>query len=92
MLAEVLLSIMNIEKQQQDLVASIKHELSKKNKFYKPSSFYHSVWFQPSSGRFLFADQYTRYEVIEPLIKNKTLVFKGVGNHQGEKMLRYVLS
>ena len=83
---------MNIEKQQQDLVASIKHELGKENEFYKPSSFWHSVWFQPSSGRFLFADQYTRYEVVEPLIENKTLVFKGVESHQGEQMLRYVLS
>jgi hypothetical protein len=47
---------------------------------------------EPSSGRFLFADQYTRYEVVEPLIENKTLVFKGIESHQGEKMLRYVLS
>jgi hypothetical protein len=83
---------MNTEKQQQDLVASIKHELAKENEFYKPSSYFHSVWLQPSSGRFLFADQYTRYEVVEPLIENKTLVFVGVENHQGEKMLRYVLS
>ena len=45
---------MNTEKQQQDLVDSIKHELAKENEFYKPSSYFHSVWFQPSSGRFLF--------------------------------------
>jgi hypothetical protein len=83
---------MNTKKQQQDLVASIKDELSKENEFHKPSSFWHSVWFQPSSGRFLFADQYTRYEVVEPLIENKTLVFKSVESHQGEQMLRYVLS
>jgi hypothetical protein len=83
---------MNTEKQQQDLVASIKHELAKENEFYKSSSFWHSVWFQPSSGRFLFADQYTRYEVVEPLIENKTLIFVGSENHQGEQMLRYVLS
>lgn len=83
---------MNIEKQQQDLIASIKHELAKENEFYKPSSFWHSVWFQPTSARFVFGDQYIRYEVVEPLIENQTLVFKGVEIHQGEKMLRYVLS
>jgi hypothetical protein len=83
---------MNTEKQQQDLVDSIKHELAKENEFYKPCSYFHSVWFQPSSGRFLFADQYTRYEVVEPLIENKTLTFKGIENHQGEQMFRYVLS
>jgi hypothetical protein len=83
--------MINIKKQQQDLVASIKEELSEENE-YKPSSFWHSVWFQPSAGRFLFGDRYTRYRVVEPLIANKTLVFKGVESHQGEKMLRYVLS
>jgi hypothetical protein len=83
---------MNIEKQQQDIVASIKSELAIKNKFDKPSSFRNSVWFQPSSNRFLFADQYRRYEVIEPLIENKTLTFQSVEIHQGEQMLRYLLS
>lgn len=83
---------MDLEKQQQDLVSSIKNELSKEGEFNKPSSFLHSVWFQPSTGRFLYYDQYTRYEVIEPLIENHTLVFKGIENHQGEKMLRYALS
>lgn len=82
---------MNTEKQQQDLIASIKNELSKEIDFSKPCSYFHSVWFQPSSGRFIYADQYTRYEVVEPLIENKTLIFKGVENHQGEQMLRYVL-
>jgi hypothetical protein len=76
---------MNIEKQQEALLALMK------NATLNDSSFYHSVWFQPSSGRFLFADQYTRYEVVEPLIENKTLVFKGIENHQGESMLRYTL-
>lgn len=83
--------MINIKEQQQDLIALIKQELAEGNE-YKPSSFFHSVWFQPSSGRFLFEDLYTRYSVVEPLIANKTLVFKGVENHQGEKMLRYVLS
>jgi hypothetical protein len=76
---------MNIEKQQEALLALMKNE--KLNDL----SFYHSVWFQPSSGRFLFADKYTRYEILEPLIENKTLVFKGIEYHQGEYMLRYTL-
>lgn len=83
---------MNIEKQQHDLVACIQHELAKENEFYKPSSFWHSVFFRPSSGRFLYADEYIRYEVVEPLIENRTLIFKGFEIHQGEQMLRYVLS
>ena len=83
--------MINIEKQQHELVASMKRELSKENEFYKPSSLWHSVWFQPSSGRFLFADQYTLYAVVQPLIQNKILVFKGIESHQGEQMLRYVL-
>jgi hypothetical protein len=83
---------MTKQEEQQNLVDSIKHELSKTHKFYKPSSFRHSVWFHPSVGRFLFDDQYRKYEVVEPLIENKTIVFKGIENHQGEKMLRYVLS
>jgi hypothetical protein len=76
---------MNIEKQQEALLALMKNEK------LNDSSFYHSVWFQPSSGRFLFDDKYTRYEIVEPLIENKTLVFKGIENHQGESMLRYTL-
>lgn len=82
---------MNIEKQQQYLVTAIKQELSREDEFYKPSPFWHSVWFQPSTGRFLFADNYIKYEVIEPLIENKTFIYKGYENHQGEQMLRYVV-
>lgn len=73
------------------LVASIKHELAKGNEVYKPLSSYHSVWFQPSLGRFLFGDRHLKYEVVESLIDNKTLIFNGVESHQGEEMLRYVL-
>jgi hypothetical protein len=87
-----LYNTMNTEKHQQELIALIRQELANKDEFYRPSSYFHSVWFQPSSGRFLYADKYTRYEIVEPLIKNKTLVFKGIENHQDEKMLRYVLS
>jgi hypothetical protein len=84
---------MNIEKTQQALVASIKEEFKnfRDNPNRRPSSYRHSVWFQPLSGRFLYDDTFINYEVVEPLIENETLVFKGIENHQGEKMLRYVL-
>lgn len=85
--------IMTTEEQQQDIINTIKEELKKKDmRCMKPSSYRHSVWFRPLTGIFLFEDMYVYYEVIEPLIDNKTLVFKGVENHQGEKMLRYVLA
>jgi len=81
------------EEYQQDIINTIKEELKKKDmRCMRPSSYYHSVWLRPLTGRFLFADRYVYYEVIEPLIDNKTLIFKGVENHQGEKMLRYVLA
>ena len=81
----------NIEQQQKYIIDRIKEELAKKE-YNKPSSFTHSVWFVPETGRFLFNDMYIMYEVIEPLIEKKTLVFKSIENHQGEKMIRYVLS
>ena len=84
-----------VEQQQEYLISSIRQEIEGAYKYFnpsfKPSPFRHSVWFQPSSGRFLYDDRYRRYEVIEPLIENKTLVFKGIEKHQGEKMLRYTL-
>ncbi|TDE45488.1 hypothetical protein E0I26_05935 [Flavobacterium rhamnosiphilum] len=83
---------MDIKKQQEDLVTSIKNELSLKSKIYKPSLYLDSVWFQPKTGRFLFNDTFKRYEIVEPLIECGVLIFKGIENHQDEKMLRYVLS
>lgn len=83
----------DIELQQQGLIQMMKEEVSRaKEMEINPSSFLHSVWFHPASGRFLFNDQHTRYEIIEPLIENRTLVFKQVGRHQGEYMIRYVLN
>lgn len=81
-----------VEQQQEALIASIRQEIEGTYKYFNPSAFRDSVWFQPSSGRFLYDYRYRRYEVIEPLIKNKTLVFKGIEKHQGEKMLRYTLT
>lgn len=82
---------MNISKQQAYLIASIKLELAKKDKYNAPSSYFDSVWFYPRTGRFLYADGFVLYEIVEPLIKNATLVFDGFKDHQGEKMLKYIL-
>lgn len=81
---------MEIKEQQENLVHAMRKEILKEVE--DQTAYLHSVWFQPSSGRFLFFDGYTRYEVVEPLILNKILVFKEVNIHQGELMLRYVLS
>jgi hypothetical protein len=84
---------MNIKKQQENLINSIEDELGKPEDIgLKHSSFYHSVWFEPLAGRFLYADKWVLYEVVEPLILNKTLLYKGFETHQGQKMLRYVLA
>ena len=83
---------MNIEKQQKAIIEAIEHELSLANDFYTPQGMFHSVWFFPERGMFMYADCLVRHEVIRPLIENKTLVFKGVEIHQGELMPRYVLS
>ena len=82
---------MNIEQKQNRIIDSIKKELSNDNAF-KASPFRHSVWFQPDCAKFLYNDQYVNHEVIEPLIDNEVLIFKGIENHQGEQMIRYVLS
>ena len=50
------------------------------------------VWFQFSTGRFLYNDLFMRYEVIEPLIESKQLIFKKIDNHQGEKMAQYIVA
>ena len=82
----------SIDLSQRKIIEAIEHELSLEDEFYKPQSMFHSVWFFPERGMFMYADCLVRHEVIRPLIENKTLVFKGVEQHQGEPMLRYVLS
>ena len=81
-----------IELSQRKIIEAIEHELSLKDEFYEPQSMFHSVWFFPECGMFMYADCLVRHEVIRPLIENKTLVFKGVEKHQGELMPRYVLN
>jgi hypothetical protein len=83
---------MNIEHNQKAIIDAIEHELSLANEFYTPSSMYHSVWFYPLIGVFLFADCVVKYEVIYPMIESKKLVYKGIESHQGELMVRYVLN
>lgn len=77
---------------QRKIIEAIKYELSLEDEFYKPKGMFHSVWFLPECGMFMYADCLVRHEVILPLIENKTLVFKGIEQHQGEPMPRYVLS
>jgi len=83
---------MDIEKHQKAIIEAIEHELSLANEFYKPQGMFHSVWFVPDIGEFMYADALVKHEVIRPLIKNKTLTFKCIENHQGEPMPRYVLT
>lgn len=83
---------MDVKKAQEKIISSIKEELSLKDILQKPSSYRHSVWFIPSKARFLYDDTFRKYEIIEPLIESGELIFKGIENHQGEKMLRYTLA
>ena len=83
---------MDMKKEQEKIISSMKEELLLKHKFYKPSSYRDSVWFTPSKARFLYDDIFRKYEIIEPLIESGELIFKGIENHQGEKMLRYTLA
>ena len=50
------------------------------------------VWFQFSTGRFLYNDQFVNYDYIESLISSKKLIFKKFDNHQGEKMAQYIVA
>jgi hypothetical protein len=79
-----------IKKQQDYIIEQLKFQKEKIEPFFS-SSFKEFVWFQPQSGRFLFDDGYIRYEIIEPLILNGTLIFMNYTNHQGELMLQYGL-
>jgi hypothetical protein len=83
--------MINIETQQQYIIDSINEERQKTHKFDLRNPFREAVYFEPSYGRFLFDDGYIRYEVIEPLIADGTLVYKEFAMHQGDKMLKYVL-
>ena len=56
------------------------------------SKYLNSIWFMPESGRFLFNDRFIHFDFVDPLIQSKTIVFKGIEIHQGERILRYVLS
>ena len=84
--------MINIEKQQQYIIDAIDNERKKTHKWDLRNTFRQAVYFEPASGRFLFDDTYIRYEVIEPLIANGTLMYKEFAMHQGDKMLKYVLA
>lgn len=78
-------------KAQKSIINSIKKELVESDRYLQASSFRHSVWFSPILGHFLYNDLAVAFDIIQPLIDNKILKFKGIENHQGEKMIRYVL-
>lgn len=80
---------MTIKEQQELIISSIKEELStEKTLRYL---YLTAVYLDPSNARFLFNDMYVKYEVIEPLINNGTLKYKGIKSHQGIKMYKYSL-
>ncbi len=80
---------MIISDQQERIIDIIRNEVRKED---TPSSYRSAVWFQPSSGSFLFDDRYIRYEVIEPMIRKGILVYKCYNMHQDEMMLKYELA
>jgi len=89
---------MDLNNIQLKIIATIKEELSTQKELYVGtpkkylSSFRTGVYYQPTSGKFLFDDHYVLYEDIIYLIKRKILLFKGFEVHQNEKMVRYELN
>jgi hypothetical protein len=82
-----------MEAQRAALVGMIRAAFTEaKERGIKPSSIRHSVWFWPKRGWFIYNDRAVAYDLVEPLIRENVLVFKGYEDHQGEKMLRYVLA
>ena len=75
-----------------DLIESIKKELSHANEYYKPAAMFDSVWFYPAKGIFMYADSMVPATMIYELIARKVLVSDGLKKHQGITMFRYVLS
>ena len=55
---------------------------------YLQNMFY-CVFFQPSTGKFLFEDRYYHWEIIFPMIEKDILKFTGIKKHQGELMPSY---
>ena len=81
-----------VELQQKAIIEAIEKELGKDNSIYKPQGMFHSVWFLPDVGEFMYNDTLVKNEVIKPLIEVKKLIYKGIEKHQGKQMPRYVLS
>ena len=81
---------LSIKKKQNSIIKMIKEDLQ--NDITLQSTFLNSVYFYPEKAKFLFCDLFVDYNVIFPLIENKTLILKGVEKHQGIKMIRYILN
>ena len=58
---------------------------------YNESSFYNAIYFQLTSGMFLYADKYIKNETIIELIDSKVIEHVGTETHQGELMVKYIL-
>lgn len=57
---------------------------------YNYSSHYNAIYFQPKTGKFLYADTYINNEIVNNLINDKTITYIGNCIHQSEKMLKYI--
>jgi hypothetical protein len=55
------------------------------------STYYNAIYFQPITGKFLFADKYLDNDIAISLINNRDIKFKSISKHQGETMLKYTL-
>jgi hypothetical protein len=75
----------SIKQQQENLLEKLKEYSNSE------SSHQHSVWYWPEGGKFLHNDYSIKYEVVQPLIQEKKLVFKQIESHQGMLMPRYIL-
>jgi hypothetical protein len=53
------------------------------------NSFSLAVFYSPQDGKFLYDDVFYSHEIILPMIERRVLKYKGIKNHQGEKMVAY---
>ncbi|MCU0436669.1 MAG: hypothetical protein MUC49_02060 [Raineya sp.] len=77
------------QKKMQDLILQYMNEESVKK---QPSLTWGYVWFDPKEAVFFYSSIHIKNEVIQPLIKGKKIVFKGIKLNYGRKLLQYTLS
>jgi hypothetical protein len=81
------LSPKQIWENQKELVKQIANAIAKKY-----GSFHDAVWFLPERGIYMYCDAPLRFEIAYPLIEVKVLKSDGINMHQGEEMVKYVLT